>query len=201
MPLQPHLGQIGVAPPENMGEVPSGPPTMAHGGNLDLRELTVGSTLYLPVHVKGAIFTTGDPHALQGNGEVTGTTIECNIEAIMQFIVHKGGAPSAPRIETPTHYITVGIHDTLDGAMRIATIEAQNFLREKEGMDFFTSYSFLSLGADFCITRALKPGQMIHVMIPKSYFIADQNKYWYRPAKTAATGRAGTGVLAASTTN
>ena len=66
--------------------------------------------------------------------------------------------------------------------MRLATIEAQSFLKEKEGMDFFTSYSFLSLGADFCITRALKPGQMIHVMIPKSYFLADKNKYWYRPA-------------------
>ena len=72
-----------------MGSLPSGPPTMVHGGNFDLREITVGSSLYLPVHVKGGIFTAGDPHALQGNGEVTGTTIECNIEAILQFIVHK----------------------------------------------------------------------------------------------------------------
>ena len=185
MPLMPHLGQMGVAPPENMGQLPSGPPTMAHGGNFDLREITVGSSLYLPVHVQGGIFTTGDPHALQGNGEVTGTTIECNIEAILQFIVHKGVTIGAPRIETPTHYITIGIHDQLDGAMRLATIEAQSFLKEKEGMDFFTSYSFLSLGADFCITRALKPGQMIHVMIPKSHFLADKNKYWYRPGKVA----------------
>jgi acetamidase/formamidase len=175
---------MGIAPPENMGQVPSGPPTMAHGGNFDLREITVGSSLYLPVHVKGGIFTAGDPHALQGNGEVTGTTIECNIEAILQFILHKNTPIGAPRIETPTHYITIGIHDQLDGAMRLATLEAQEFLREKEGMDFFTSYSFISLGADFCITRALKPGQMIHVMIPKSYFLKDKSKYWYRAANT-----------------
>ena len=107
MPLMPHLGQMGIAPPENMGQVPSGPPTMAHGGNFDLREITVGSSLYLPVHVKGGIFTTGDPHALQGNGEVTGTTIECNIEAILQFIVHKGVAISTrasrrPRTTSPS---------------------------------------------------------------------------------------------------
>lgn len=198
MPLMPHLGQMGVAPPPSMGKLPSGPPTMVHGGNFDLREITVGSSLYLPVHVKGGIFTTGDPHALQGNGEVTGTTIECNIEAILQFIVHKGMALKVPRVETPTHYITIGIHDQLDGAMRAATLEAQEFLKEKEGMDFFTSYSFLSLGADFCITRALKPGQMIHVMIPKDHFLSDKKKYWYTaggealdPTRTAAATMTG----------
>jgi acetamidase/formamidase len=187
MPLMPHLGQMGVAPPASMGSLPSGPPTMVHGGNFDLREITVGSSLYLPVHVKGGIFTAGDPHALQGNGEVTGTTIECNIEAILQFIVHKDTGLKVPRIETPTHYITVGIHDQLDGAMRLATLEAQAFLKEKEDMDFFTSYSFLSLGADFSITRALRPGQMIHVMIPKAYFLADTKKYWYSAAADLAT--------------
>lgn len=189
MPLQPHLGQMGVAPPASMGKLSSGPPTMVHGGNFDLREITVGSSLYLPVSVKGGIFTTGDPHALQGNGEVTGFTIECNIEGILQFIVHKGRGLKVPRVETPTHYITIGIHDQLDGAMRAATLEAQEFLREKEGMDFFTSYSFLSLGADFCVTRALKPGQMIHVMIPKSHFITDKNTYWYRPPAAVAALR------------
>lgn len=186
MPLQPHLGQMGVAPPAELGRIPSGPPTMVHGGNFDLREITVGSSLYLPVRVPGALFTTGDPHALQGNGEVTGFTIECNIEAVLQFILHRQHALQTPRIETPTHYITVGIHDTLDGAMRLATLEAQQFLKEKEGMDFFTSYSFLSLGADFCVTRALRPGQMIHVMIPKSHFLADQDAYWYRSGGAAA---------------
>ncbi|MES2697453.1 MAG: acetamidase/formamidase family protein, partial [Verrucomicrobiota bacterium] len=185
MPLMPHLGQMGVAPPASMGQLPSGPPTMVHGGNFDLREITVGTSLYLPVLVKGGIFTTGDPHALQGNGEVTGNTIECNIESVLQFIVHKGKNLKVPRIETPTHYITIGIHDQLDGAMRAATIEAQAFLKDKEGMDFFTSYSFLSLGADFCISRALKPGQMIHVMIPKSYFLSDKNTFWYQPKSLA----------------
>jgi len=199
MPLQPHLGQMGVAPPPAMGQLPSGPPTMVHGGNFDLREITVGSSLFLPVHVKGGIFTTGDPHALQGNGEVTGTTIECNIEGILQFIVHKGMALKTPRIETPTHYITVGIHDELDGAMRLATLEAQQFLKEKEGMDFFASYSFISLGADFCITRALKPGQMIHVLIPKSYFLADKNTYWYKPPANPKV--AALGLPAAAATN
>lgn len=185
MPLQPHLGQMGVAPPPEIGRVPSGPPTAVHGGNFDLREITTGSSLYLPVNVKGALFSAGDPHALQGNGEVTGFSIETNIEADLEFIVHKGVTLKAPRIETPTHYIVVGIADQLDGAMRMATLEAQQFLKEKEGMDFFASYSFISLGADFCVTRALKPGQMIHVLIPKSYFLADKNTYWFQPPATA----------------
>lgn len=192
IPLQPHLGQMGVAPPPEVGELRSGPPTNIHGGNFDLREITTGATLYLPVNVAGGMFSTGDAHALQGNGEVTGFSIECNLEGIFEFHIHKGVKLAVPRVETPTHYITLGIGDELDAAMRAATIDSQAFLKEKEGMDFFTSYSFLSLGADFCITRALRPGQMIHVMIPKSYFITVQPDYWYhgplRNAQTAAFG-------------
>jgi len=184
LPLQPHLGQMGVAPPPATGRIGSGPPTAAHGGNFDLRELTTGSTLYLPVNVSGALFSTGDPHALQGNGEVTGFSIETNLEAILQFIVHKGVALQAPRMETPTHFIAIGIGDQLDAAMRMATLEAQQLLKEKAGMDFFTSYSFLSLGADFCVTRALKPGQMIHVLLPKRAFLGATDPYWYRAAAT-----------------
>jgi acetamidase/formamidase len=185
IPLHLHLGQMGVAPPPAIGKVSSGPPTAAHGGNFDLREITTGSSLYLPVNVKGALFSAGDPHALQGNGEVTGFSIESNIDAVLEFIVHKGVTLNAPRVETPTHYIVLGIADQLDGAMRMATLEAQQFLKEKEGMDFFTSYSFISLGADFCIARALKPGQMIHVLIPKSYFLSDKKPYWYQPPTTS----------------
>lgn len=99
--------------------------------------------------------------------------------------MHKGKNLKAPRIEAQTRYIPIGIHDQLDGAMRAAPIEAQAFLKEKDGMDFFTSCSFLSLGTDFYISRALKPGQMIHVMIPKSYFLSDKNALWYQPKSLA----------------
>ena len=89
LPLSPFLGIMGVAPPPDLIIVSSGPPGN-WGGNLDLRTLTVGATLYLPVFNDGALFYTGDPHGVQGDGEVDGGALEQSLTATLQFILHKG---------------------------------------------------------------------------------------------------------------
>lgn len=89
VPLQPFFGVMGVAPPARLGRISSGPPGV-HGGNIDLKELGPGSILCLPVHVRGALFSAGDGHAVQGDGEVCYTAIETSMTGTFQFRVRKG---------------------------------------------------------------------------------------------------------------
>src|SRR5438067_3333180 len=109
IPLKPFFGSMGVAPPPSAGRISSGPPGI-HAGNLDNKELVAGTTLFLPVHTKGALFFIGDGHAGQGNGEVDITAMETSLVGTLQFIVHKGTGQKYPRAETPTHYISMGFH-------------------------------------------------------------------------------------------
>lgn len=178
LPLAPFMGQIGIAPPASAGGFASSPPTALHGGNFDLQELSRGGTLYLPVHVDGARFFTGNGHALQGNGEITNPSLEVSLTAYFQFIVHKKKPLKNPRMETPTHYVFVGIHDSLDEAMRIATLECVQFLQDKEGLDFYDAYALTSVSVDFAVTRALLPAQMVHAVVPKHIFKTEA-AYWY----------------------
>ena len=89
VPLKPFFGIMATGPARSLGRVSSVPPG-AHGGNIDLKELTAGSTLYLPVHVPGALFMVGDGHAAQGNGEVDLTAIETSMTGTFRFELIKG---------------------------------------------------------------------------------------------------------------
>src|SRR4029450_12952494 len=110
-PARPFWGVIGVAPPPGMGRVPSGAPNV-FGGNLDNRDLGSGSTLYLPVHVPGALLSVGDGHAMQGHGEVSLSAVETSLKGEIQVVLRKGHRLRWPRAETPTHYTTKGAqHD------------------------------------------------------------------------------------------
>lgn len=93
------------------------------GGNLDCKEPVAGTTLYLPVYQRGALFYTGDSHAAQGDGEVTVNAIETANTAVFQLILHKDRTLLAPRAETPTHYIAFGLDPDLDNAMTMAIKE------------------------------------------------------------------------------
>jgi len=178
LPLAPFFGQMGVAPPASSGGFGASPPTPLHGGNFDLQELTRGGTLFLPVNVEGAYFFVGNGHALQGNGEITNPSLEVALTGYFEFIVHKKKKLSIPHMETPTHYIFIGIHDSLDEAMRQATKNCVDFLQEKEGLDFYDAYALTSLTTDFTVTRALLPAQMVHALVPKTIF-KKQADYWY----------------------
>src|SRR5438874_1395728 len=126
LPLSPFLGIMGVAPPPDLIIVSSGPPGK-WGGNLDLRALTIGSTLHLPVFNDGALFYTGDPHGVQGDGEVDGGALEQSLTATLQFILHKGAGKSlrGPRAEDAMNYYALGLDLDLNVAMKIAVREAE----------------------------------------------------------------------------
>jgi len=180
IPLGPFMGVMGTCPPDSEGpNRRSGPPGV-FGGNLDCKELVAGTTLHLPVFHKGALFYTGDSHAAQGDGEVTVNAIETANTCTLQFFLHKGRKLNAPRAETPTHYLTFGLDPDLDQAMRMAILETIDFLKEKQGYDFFKAYTLTSIGIDFRVTQVVDKTQGIHGMIAKKIFLKDNDSYWYR---------------------
>src|SRR6516165_9633017 len=127
IPLRPFFGSMGVAPPESAGRYDSAPPWM-HAGNMDLKELVSGSTLYIPVNAEGALFEAGDGHAGQGNGEVDITALETFLTGTFQFIVHKDMHLLWPRAETSTHYISMGFNENLKEATTQAVRQMIDFL-------------------------------------------------------------------------
>lgn len=171
VPLAPFLGIMAVAPSRDVLLVSSRPP-WRWGGNIDFNKLVPGASLYLPVFNPGAQFYTGDPHAVQGDGEVNGTAIEASLTATLQFILHKGAgkAMSWPRAEDATHYYTMGMDLDLNVAMRQATRETVNFLREEFGLSTEDAYALASIAVDFRVAEAVDSVQMIYGMIPKKLF-------------------------------
>jgi acetamidase/formamidase len=170
IPLHPFFGSIGEAPPEGYGRVNSAPPWV-HAGNMDNKELVAGSTLYLPVHVKGALFEIGDGHAGQGNGEVDITALETSLVGTIQFVVHKDLKINYPRAETPTHYITMGFDDDLSEAARIAVRQMIDFLVSEKHLSRDDAYMLTSVAGDVDITELVDGNKGVHVMMPKAIFI------------------------------
>jgi acetamidase/formamidase len=169
VPLKPFWGVMGVAPPARMGRVPSGAPNV-FGGNMDNRDLGPGSTLYLPVHVPGALLSVGDGHAVQGYGEVCLSAVETSLRGEIQVVLHKAQKLRWPRAETPTHYISMGLHEDLDTAAKIATSEMLDFLVAAKGMSRDDAYMLASAAMDLVVTQVVDGTKGIHAMIPKSIF-------------------------------
>ncbi len=169
VPLRPFFGTIGVAPPRLKGRISSGPPGF-HGGNFDLKELVAGSTVYLPVHVPGALLSIGDGHAAQGDGEVSGTAIETALSGRVRIVLHKDREILWPRAETPTHFISIGLHEDLDEASRIATREMIDFLVAEKGIPRDEAYILASVAVDLRVTQLVDGTKGIHAMIAKSLF-------------------------------
>ena len=169
IPLAPFWGVIGVAPPPSMGRVPSGPPNV-FGGNLDNRDLRPGASLFLPVHVEGALLSLGDGHAAQGYGEVCLSAVETSLQGEIQLVVHKGKRLRWPRAETPTHYIAMGLHADLDEAVKLATRDMLDFVVETKGLSREDAYLLLSAAMDLVVTQAVDGTKGIHALLPKSIF-------------------------------
>ncbi len=173
VPLAPFFGSMGVAPPESFGRYDSAPPSI-HGGNMDDKALVAGTTVFLPVHAKGALFQAGDGHAAQGNGEVDITALETSLTGTFTFILHNkdsGGLTTAyPRAETPTHFIAMGFDDDLSNATRKALRNAIDFLVAAKGMTRDDAYMLLSVAGDVEITELVDRNKGVHVMIPKVLF-------------------------------
>jgi acetamidase/formamidase len=176
IPLKPFHGIMGVA--VNSKDKPNSVPPGEYGGNLDINELTAGATLYLPVLVDGALFYAGDPHFVQGDGEVALTALEGSLRTTFRLSVLKPGDPALPMkapmknpfAETPQYWIPIGLNPNLDDAMKDATRQAVQFLSEKLGMDRATAYAYLSAGADFQVAEVVDRVKGINGMIRKADF-------------------------------
>ncbi len=170
IPLRPFFGSMGVAPPAEAGRWNSAPPWI-HAGNLDNKELVAGTTLFIPVHVKGALFEIGDGHAAQGNGEVDITAIETSLKGELQFVVHKGKTLKWPRAETSTHIITMGCDRDLTAATRIAVREMIRYLMDEKKLSQADAYMLSSVAVDVNITQLVDGNVGVHAMLPKGIFV------------------------------
>ncbi len=167
VPLAPFFGVMGVAPPPHWGRITSIIPR-AHGGNIDNKELVAGTTLYLPVFVEGALFSCGDGHAAQGDGEVCVTAIETALEGTFEFIVRDDLNLRLPRAETPTHFITMGMDPDLDVCAQTALRDMIALLGEEAGLSRQHAYMLCSMAGDLRVTQTVNGSKGVHMMMAKS---------------------------------
>lgn len=166
LPLYPFFGTMGVAPPAIYGRLSSREPR-EHGGNIDNKLLTAGATLFLPVWVPGANFSVGDGHGRQGDGEVCVNALEMALTGEFTFKLHKAGGLRFPRAETKTHYISMGLNEDLDLAMKQALREMITFIVDHTGMARIDAYRFCSLAVDFRITQTVNGEKGVHALLEK----------------------------------
>jgi acetamidase/formamidase len=167
IPITPFFGQLAVAPAKPFGRQNSKEPR-EYGGNLDCKELVAGSTVYLPVWNDGALFSTGDGHAAQGDGEVDGTAIETSLAGTFEFHVRKNLGWTMPRAETKTHYITFGLDTDLDDAARQALKEMIAWIVAMTGAPRDEVYALCSFACDLHVTQTVNNVKGVHAMIPKA---------------------------------
>jgi acetamidase/formamidase len=165
VPTRPHLGTAGVAP-NVAGRVSSIPPGL-HGGNIDNWRIGAGSTMYYPVQVPGALFSVGDPHVSQGDGEISGTAIEASLDVLFEVRVRKDFHFPSPLLETPRYWIVHGFHQDLNVAMRNASTDMMRLLTEHRGLSRDDAYSLMSVAADFAVTQVVDGSQGIHCRIAR----------------------------------
>ena len=177
-PIDPFMGITGVAL-DTSERVNSIPPTVA-GGNIDIRDLTVGSTLYLPVFVPGAKFFVGDPHYRQGDGEVALTALEAPLRGTFRLTVLKQGSQAIPGGrgklagpfgETADFWIPVGLDPDLDEAMKQAVREGIAFLAGEFGMPRSVAYAYMSAATDYVVSQVVDRTKGVHARISKSHLV------------------------------
>ena len=194
LPVKPFMGIMGVAPPadfsannpevggawearperidtlDGLRRVSSVPPDL-WGGNMDNKELAAGTSLFVPVFNSGALFSTGDGHVNQGNGEVGLTASETAMRSMtVQFVLHKDLDLIRPIAETPTHFMTMGFDPDVNQAMKIATRDMVDLLTKSTGLSRLQSYSLSSLAMDLNITQVVDINRGVHALVPKSIF-------------------------------
>lgn len=168
IPARPHLGTAGVAPAVNepISTIPPG----LHGGNIDNWRIGANSRMYYPVQVKGGLFSIGDPHVSQGDGEISGTAIEASLDVLFQIIVRKDFAFPSPLLETDDCWIVHGFGEDLDAAMKGASLDMLHLLTDHQGLSRVDGYSLMSVAADFGVTQVVDGTQGIHCRIDRAIF-------------------------------
>jgi len=174
IPVRPHLGTAGVAP-DTKGRVSTIPPGL-HGGNIDNWRIGAGSKVFYPVQVDGGLFSVGDPHISQGDGELSGTAIEASLDVLLQISIRRDFHFPTPLIETPNEWMVHGFDEDLNVAMRQASLEMLRLLTDIKGTSRNDAYSLMSVAADFTVTQVVDGRQGIHASIPRSVFPPAEKK-------------------------
>ena len=159
---------MAVAPPKAWGAIPTQPPRK-NGGNMDNKELVAGTTLYLPIHVDGALFSCGDGHGAQGDGEVCVTAIETGLIGTFDLIVRPDMTLEWPMAETPTHVMTMGFDPDLDDCVVIALRDMIKLICARTNLSREDAYTLCSLAADLRVTQVVNGTKGIHVMLEKKH--------------------------------
>jgi acetamidase/formamidase len=175
IPIRPFCGVMGVSPPETGGfEVM---PPGRHGGNMDIKHLTKGSKVELPVWVEGALFSTGDVHAAMGDGEVCVTAIECAGHATFRFGLVKGTGLKMPRYSTKIeekgrkYHVATGIAPDLMEAARASVRNALDYITATFGLSREDAYILCSVAADLRVHEVVdRPNWVVGTMIPMNIF-------------------------------
>ncbi|WP_207483268.1 acetamidase/formamidase family protein [Arenibaculum pallidiluteum] len=168
LPLDPFFGIMAVAPPPQWGRVGSAEPR-AFGGNMDNKDLRAGTTVYFPVFNEGALFSCGDGHGCQGDGEVCITALETALDGTFRLTVRKDmPAISQPFAETGEHLISMGFHEDLDDAARQAVREMVRLVTERTELTRNHAYMLCSLAGDLKATQLVDGNKGIHMVLPKS---------------------------------
>ena len=167
LPLKPFFGIMATAPPAAWGPVAS-PPPRRNGGNMDNKELVAGTTLYLPIHVDGALFSVGDGHGVQGDGEVCVTAIETGLVGTFELHVRDDMKLERPMAETPTHVMTMAFDPDLDSAVVMALRDMIKLICARTRIAREEAYTLCSLTADLRVTQVVNGAKGIHVMLEKS---------------------------------
>jgi acetamidase/formamidase len=165
--LDPFFGNFGVAPPPQWGRLSSKEPR-AFGGNMDNKELGVGAVVYFPVFVDGALFSAGDGHALQGDGEVCLTAIETALSGTLELVVRKDMKLALPRAEKPDAWITMGFDEDLDDAVKQALRDMIKLIGELSGLSPQDAYTLSSIAADLRVTQTVDGNKGIHCVLAKT---------------------------------
>jgi acetamidase/formamidase len=197
-PMAPFLGVMGVEPggDQPVSAIVAGP----YGGNLVLRELTVGSSLFLPVQKTGGRVWVGDVHALQGDGVVDQTAIETAADDLqIRYDLHHQPGLKSPLAETPTHWIGLGFAESLDDALVACLRQLIAWLHAASGITEGEAYALCSMAVSFRVTQyahqtgsayTSTPPKTVHGMVPKSIFpeeLRQQINEWLRPARRSGS--------------
>ncbi|GAK39006.1 hypothetical protein TCA2_0732 [Paenibacillus sp. TCA20] len=162
--LNPFMGVMGM-PPNEPGVHSTFPPRYC-GGNIDCKELIAGSSLYLPIPVPGGLFSVGDGHAVQGDGEVGCPALECPMDIVdLEFIVHEEMSINMPRAKTPTSWITMGFHEDLNEASMIALEGMLDLMGEMYGFERKEALALASLVVDLRITQLVNGVRGVHAVL------------------------------------
>ena len=168
LPLDPFFGIMAVAPPKEWGRIGT-PEPRAFGGNMDNKELKPGTTLYLPVFNEGALFSAGDGHGRQGDGEVCIAAVETAFSGSFRLTVRKDMSLETPFAETPQNLISMGFDEDLDEAMRKAVRDMINLVVRRGSLSRNQAYMLLSLAGDLRITQVVDGEKGVHMLMRKEW--------------------------------